>query len=69
MPGHHQPDRAILAQQVNGHPLVYLDNAATTQKPQAVIDAIPPHLGTLEGPALQLLDLPYQLDRDREIQR
>ncbi len=27
------------------------------------------HLGTLEGPALQLLDLPYQLDRDREIQR
>ncbi|MDF2391314.1 SufS family cysteine desulfurase [Aeromonas sp. 2MA4] len=29
-----------LAQQVNGHPLVYLDNAATTQKPQAVLDAI-----------------------------
>ncbi|WP_339414951.1 MULTISPECIES: CAF17-like 4Fe-4S cluster assembly/insertion protein YgfZ [unclassified Pseudomonas] len=27
------------------------------------------HLGTLEGPALQLLDLPYTLDRDREIQR
>ncbi|OOV91043.1 CAF17-like 4Fe-4S cluster assembly/insertion protein YgfZ [Pseudomonas sp. MF4836] len=27
------------------------------------------HLGTLEGPGLQLLDLPYQLDRDREIQR
>lgn len=27
------------------------------------------HLGTLEGPALHLLDLPYQLDRDREIQR
>ena len=26
------------------------------------------HLGTLEGPALQLLDLPYELDRDREIQ-
>ncbi len=30
----------ILAQQVNGKPLVYLDNAATTQKPAAVIDAI-----------------------------
>ncbi|MFL0804566.1 MAG: cysteine desulfurase [Agarilytica sp.] len=30
----------ILDQKVNGHPLVYLDNAATTQKPQAVIDAI-----------------------------
>ena len=27
------------------------------------------HLGTLEGPGLQLLDLPYQLDRDKEIQR
>lgn len=27
------------------------------------------HLGALEGPSLQLLDLPYQLDRDREIQR
>ncbi|MFU8784670.1 aminotransferase class V-fold PLP-dependent enzyme [Aliidiomarina sp.] len=30
----------ILQQQVNGSPLVYLDNAATTQKPQAVLDAI-----------------------------
>ena len=27
------------------------------------------HVGTLEGPGLQLLDLPYSLDRDREIQR
>lgn len=27
------------------------------------------HLGTLEGPGLRLLDLPYTLDRDREIQR
>jgi len=33
-------DFPILHQQVNGHPLVYLDNAATTQKPQAVIDAL-----------------------------
>ncbi len=33
-------DFPILHQQVNGHPLVYLDNAATTQKPQSVIDAI-----------------------------
>lgn len=30
----------ILAQQVYGKPLVYLDNAATTQKPQCVIDEI-----------------------------
>lgn len=27
------------------------------------------HLGAAEGPALHLLDLPYELDRDREIQR
>ena len=33
-------DFPILRQQVNGQPLVYLDNAATTQKPDAVIDAI-----------------------------
>ncbi|MDP3927682.1 MAG: SufS family cysteine desulfurase [Bacteroidota bacterium] len=30
----------ILHQEVNKHPLVYLDNAATTQKPLAVIDAL-----------------------------
>lgn len=30
----------ILNQEVNGHPLVYLDSAATSQKPQQVIDAI-----------------------------
>jgi cysteine desulfurase/selenocysteine lyase len=33
-------DFPILHQQVYGKPLVYLDNAATTQKPQIVIDAI-----------------------------
>jgi cysteine desulfurase/selenocysteine lyase len=33
-------DFPILHQQVYGHPLVYLDNAATSQKPQSVIDAI-----------------------------
>lgn len=30
----------ILGTKVNGQPLVYLDNAATTQKPRAVIDAL-----------------------------
>ncbi|MGH2644486.1 MAG: aminotransferase class V-fold PLP-dependent enzyme, partial [Chitinophagaceae bacterium] len=29
-----------LHQKVNGHPLVYFDNAATSQKPQEVIDAL-----------------------------
>jgi cysteine desulfurase/selenocysteine lyase len=33
-------DFPILHQKVHGRPLVYLDNAATTQKPQAVIDAL-----------------------------
>jgi len=32
-------DFPILATQVHGHPLVYLDNAASAQKPRAVIDA------------------------------
>jgi cysteine desulfurase/selenocysteine lyase len=30
----------ILHQEINGHPLVYLDNAATTQKPRAVLEAL-----------------------------
>jgi len=30
----------ILHQEINGHPLVYLDNAATSQKPKVVIDAV-----------------------------
>jgi cysteine desulfurase/selenocysteine lyase len=33
-------DFPVLQQQVNGKPLVWLDNAATTQKPQCVIDAL-----------------------------
>ena len=30
----------VLNQDINGYPLAYLDNAATTQKPQSVIDSI-----------------------------
>jgi selenocysteine lyase/cysteine desulfurase len=33
-------DFPILDQQVHGHPLVYFDNAATSQKPRAVIEAL-----------------------------
>ena len=29
-----------LAQEVNGHPMVYLDNAATSQKPRVVLDSL-----------------------------
>jgi len=33
-------DFPVLAQMINGKPLVYLDNAATSQKPQSVIDSL-----------------------------
>ena len=36
-------DFPILARTVRGRPLVYLDNAATTQKPRAVLDALARH--------------------------
>ncbi|MDP9145519.1 MAG: aminotransferase class V-fold PLP-dependent enzyme, partial [Actinomycetota bacterium] len=39
-------DFPILGQLVRGHPLVYLDSAASAQKPQAVIDAVVRHYQT-----------------------
>ncbi|HEV2524282.1 MAG TPA: cysteine desulfurase [Gammaproteobacteria bacterium] len=33
-------DFPILQKTIHGHPLVYLDNAATTQKPQCVLDSL-----------------------------
>ena len=42
-------DFPILAREVHGHPLVYLDNAATTQKPQAVIDALSGYYSTMNS--------------------
>ncbi len=33
-------DFPILRQTVNGKPLIYLDNAATSQKPQVVLDTL-----------------------------
>lgn len=39
----------ILAQTVYGKPLIYLDNAATTQKPQCVIDAISSTYSTINA--------------------
>src|SRR5262245_61251620 len=35
-----------LSQNVNGHPLTYLDSAATTLRPQAVIDALVAYYST-----------------------
>lgn len=42
-------DFPILNQTVNDQPLVYLDNAATTQKPQCVIDAISRYYTTINA--------------------
>jgi len=42
-------DFPILAQTVNGKPLVYFDNAATSQKPQVVIDAIANYYSTINA--------------------
>ncbi len=39
-------DFPILARRVNGHRLVWLDNAATTQKPQCVMDTLSHYYGT-----------------------
>lgn len=37
---HYRQDFPILRQRVNGKPLIYLDNAATSQKPALVIEAL-----------------------------
>lgn len=42
-------DFPILNQTVNGKPLVYLDNAATSQKPQVVIDSITSYYTTINS--------------------
>lgn len=42
-------DFPILDQAVNGKPLVYFDNAATSQKPQVVIDAISSYYTTINA--------------------
>jgi cysteine desulfurase/selenocysteine lyase len=38
--GRLRADFPVLARRINGHPLVYLDNAASSQQPASVIDAV-----------------------------
>ncbi|WCG35519.1 cysteine desulfurase [Companilactobacillus farciminis] len=42
-------DFPILKQRINGEPLVYLDSAATSQKPQAVIDSVTNYYQTINA--------------------
>lgn len=42
-------DFPILEQKVNGYPLVYFDNAATSQKPRVVIDALSEYYQTINS--------------------
>lgn len=42
-------DFPILNQKVNGYPLVYFDNAASTQKPKVVIDALSEYYSTINS--------------------
>jgi cysteine desulfurase/selenocysteine lyase len=42
-------DFPILSRTVHGKPLVYLDNAATTQKPRSVVEAIAGYYGTINA--------------------
>ena len=42
-------DFPILNRQINGNPLIYFDNAATSQKPRQVIDAISDYYSNHNG--------------------
>src|SRR5258708_18473922 len=42
-------DFPILKQTLHGNPLVYLDNAATTQKPQVVLDTLTRYYTTMNA--------------------
>ncbi len=49
LPASLKSDFPILGESVNGRPLVYLDNAATSQKPRAVLDASRHYYETLNS--------------------
>jgi cysteine desulfurase/selenocysteine lyase len=58
-------DFPILRREVHGRPLVYLDNAATTQKPQAVLDAITRYYTTTNANVHRGVHLLSQLATDQ----
>lgn len=53
-----RPQFPILETSVHGKPLIYLDNAATTQKPLAVLNAIRHYYDTEERQCAPRLPLP-----------
>lgn len=61
-------DFPVLSQQVNGKPLVYLDNAATTQKPRQVIERVrqfdTEEYGTVRRGAYKLCERATQMFED-----
>ncbi len=65
-------DFPILTQQVNGKPLVYFDNGATSQKPQVVLDAISSYYSTINAnihrgvhTLSQLATVAYEASREK----
>ena len=49
-------DFPILSQKVNGRPLVYFDNGATSQKPKVVIDAISKYYEEYKSQNIKLVE-------------
>ena len=50
-------DFPILREKIHGKPLVYLDNAATAQKPQIVLDTLARYYTSENSNVVDLLDL------------
>lgn len=63
-------DFPMLKREMHGHPLVYLDNGATTLKPQVVIDTIVEYLTSYSGNAHRGdYDLSHEVDEQYESSR
>lgn len=60
-------DFPMLKKEMHGHPLIYLDNGATTLKPQSVIDSVVEYLTSYSGNAHRGdYDLSHQVDEEFE---